>query len=247
MATNITATLTPAGLLKVEGTKGNDNVAISRTVDNKQIEVLGGNTKLSFDASKVKSLQVDMKGGNDLLDITGLGNLTRDAVISTKDDQGQVDFRYKDQAGRQTHEWEEGGSHKKETTMANGDSVLEQSWPDGGKTSHFVTVINKGAATLVTAEDNGNGFVVTTTDPGHGQVKTTFDRYGGMWDGQARVPGVGPHRRPGPDCPGIPCCLCPGHSRPTIAVKGHRAWGSTASPAGPWRSRHRCWIPTLCC
>ncbi|HEY7426916.1 MAG TPA: hypothetical protein VH682_21955, partial [Gemmataceae bacterium] len=95
------------------------------------------------------------------------------------------------QTGPNVRKWDQDGRHNKETTMANGDKVLEQSWQAGEKTFHFVTVTDTQGRQLVTGEDNGNGFVVTRTNPGVGETKFKFDRYGGMWDGKNWVPEQG--------------------------------------------------------
>src|SRR5262249_52733173 len=76
------------------------------------------------------------------------------------------------------------------TLLSNGDKILVQSWDGGGgRTFHFVTVTNSDG-TKVTGEDYGDGFKVTTQVPGvpGTTVITKFDRFGGMWDGQAWVP-----------------------------------------------------------
>jgi hypothetical protein len=189
MAANVTAALSPAGVLQVEGTPNDDVVAI-KGIGN-QIQVLSGvgaSQKLvnQFDAGKVNSINTLMGGGSDQVTLTNLGKLSLDVTIK---------------------EWDAGGRHNKETTMADGDKVLEQSWQAGNKTLHFVTVDqwcpgDRRAERTLTGEDNGNGFVVTRTfahmsqkegDPlkGIGQIRMKFDRYGGMWDGGAWVPEVG--------------------------------------------------------
>jgi hypothetical protein len=197
-AANVTAAVT-AGVLHVgaqhvEGTPQDDHVAIRR-VEN-QIQVLSGpkNEMVgNFDAAQVKSIDVLMAGGHNMgLDLTGLGALGSGAHFNTKgDDGGTAHVRYLNQTGHQVREFEAGGRHNKETTMANGDKVLEQSWQAGSQTFHFMTVTDAQGRRLVTGEDNGNGFVVTKTNPGVGQTKFKFDRYGGEWDGKNWVPEQG--------------------------------------------------------
>jgi hypothetical protein len=193
-----TAALT-AGVLNVQGLHApwtpQDAAAALHQVGS-QIQVLSGlknEIVRWFDAAQVKPIDMLMSGGNALVNLIGLGKLSADARFSTKGDEGTADVRYINQAVNSFREWDEGGRHNKETTMANGHIVLEQSWEAGGLTKHFVTVSDKdpqgNKRTLVTAEDNGDGtpFVVTTTSPGYNQVVTKFDRYGGMWNGKAWV------------------------------------------------------------
>ncbi|HEY7312803.1 MAG TPA: hypothetical protein VH643_25795 [Gemmataceae bacterium] len=193
---NVTAALT-AGVLNVQGLHATgtpqDNAAALHHVGS-QIQVLSGlKNEIGrwFDAAQAKSIDMLMTGGNALVNLTGLGKPSADASFNAQTAGGTADVHNINQTGPTVREWDKDGRHNKETTMTNGDKVLEQSWQAGEKTFHFVTVTDTQGRQLVTGEDNGNGFVVTRTNPGVGETKFKFDRYGGMWDGQQWVPEQG--------------------------------------------------------
>ncbi|HEY7156676.1 MAG TPA: hypothetical protein VH575_22095 [Gemmataceae bacterium] len=193
---DVTAALT-AGVLNVQGLHAlgtpQDNAAALHQVGS-QIQVLSGlkNEIVRWcDAAQAKSIDMLMTGGNALVNLTGQGKLSADAPFNTMTDGGTADVHNINQTGPTVREWDKDGRHNKETTMTNGDKVLEQSWQAGEKTFHFVTVTDTQGRQLVTGEDNGNGFVVTRTTPGVGETKFKFDRYGGMWDGKNWVPEQG--------------------------------------------------------
>jgi hypothetical protein len=69
MAASVVASLTPQGVLQVEGTTGNDNIVVA--LSGSQVTVSGVSTK--FTATAIKSININTLGGNDVVNLGGLG------------------------------------------------------------------------------------------------------------------------------------------------------------------------------
>jgi hypothetical protein len=205
----ISAGIDKLGVLQVrtmhkEGTAQNDAIAFSMV--NKQLQVLNEANQVvkSFSAEQTAQIKaIDLIMGENAknlnVDLTGLGKLPGSARHIGLGEGQSADVQYTNQRGEKVteavKEYDQGGRHNKETALTIGNrqyKVVEQSWQAGDKTNHFVTVDGPGGR-WVTGEDNGNGFVVKSQKPGvsGSEVTTRFDRYGGMWDGQAWVPEAG--------------------------------------------------------
>jgi hypothetical protein len=69
MAASVVASLTPQGVLQVEGTTGNDQIVV--TLANNALSVKG--VVGTFAAANVKSININTLGGNDTVDLSSLG------------------------------------------------------------------------------------------------------------------------------------------------------------------------------
>jgi hypothetical protein len=208
-AANITASLA-GGVLNVggqhvQGAPNNDAVTFRRVGDLIQvtqgpnndivpIKVVSGAQQGTFNAvsrDQIKAIDMLMTGGNFNVDLTELGKMGGNARLDTMLGGGTADVRYINQAGNQVREWD-AGRHNKETNLANGDRVLEQSNFGRNNAERFVTVTSgRTGGNLMTGEDkgDGDGFRVTTLDGRPVNIK--FKTYGGMWDGRTWVPEQG--------------------------------------------------------
>ena len=105
-AVNLTSGVIPAGqVLKIQATHVPNTpqsvVTVDRTADGKQIVVKGDDQSFKFDADKVKAIDVAMSGGNDVLNLKGMGKIG-DARFSTREGNNTTEVRYIDRAGNAT-------------------------------------------------------------------------------------------------------------------------------------------------
>ena len=77
MAASVVASLTSQGVLQIEGTTGNDNIVVA--LKDNQVTVAGVATK--FSPAQVKSITVNTLGGNDVVNVSGLGTNWKTPII----------------------------------------------------------------------------------------------------------------------------------------------------------------------
>jgi hypothetical protein len=77
--TAITASLSAQGVLQIQGTTGNDNIAL--TLASSQVSISGVTTR--FAAAQVKSVSISTLAGNDVVNLSGLGTAWKAPITVT--------------------------------------------------------------------------------------------------------------------------------------------------------------------